>query len=103
MFRRRVVGISLLIAWLITPAAQAFAAFRHGPNDSCHGEVCQCRRHCPATPSADPDCHKTSHAKVPCEMSSRCTHDGSSAPVASQPEWLPSPTQGLQVFVASVP
>lgn len=101
MRRRRFVGLSLLIAWLIAPGAEAFAAFSHGPDDACHGQVCQCRRHCPPTRPAEADCHGRSKAKAPCEMSSRCTHDNESAPIASRPEWLPSPTQALALFVAS--
>jgi hypothetical protein len=102
MLKRRLVGLAVLMAWLAAPGVRAFAALSDGHGAACQDHVCQCRRHCPPSQAAAPDCHGQKSAP-PCQMSGRCNHDGPSAPAASRPEWLPSPAEGLHVFVVTVP
>ena len=101
MAKRRLLGLSLLTAWLAAPGVQAIAVFGDDHHAACQDHVCQCRRHCPPKQAA-PDCHATK-SSVPCQMSSRCNHQGPTAPAAARPEWLPSPAEGLHVFVVSAP
>jgi hypothetical protein len=102
MFKRRLVGVSILLAWLVAPAVQSFSA--GDPHDSCSGHVCQCQRHCPPKkPAATAkDCHGNETRTPPCELKSRCHHETAPASLAVHRESIPTAKEEPALDLVSV-
>jgi len=82
MAKRRLVGVSMLLAWLLVPAMGAVSAVTADLHSSCDDHLCQCPRHRPSAPAATPKCHEAAEASE-CQMSSRCHHESGSGAVSS--------------------
>jgi hypothetical protein len=102
MRRRRVVTVSILLAWLSVPALETVFAAADLPADGCTEHSCRCRKLCPPRRSVTKSCHENATSTPRHDMTARCGHgsDGPpSLPVTSRVDSIPTPRQELRIRV----
>jgi hypothetical protein len=105
MVRRRLVSAIVLLPWSSSSALAVLHEAGADPHQGCAGHACECQRrsHCPAKRPAAGDCHGKPVDPRPCEMSSRCSHDGDSAPAAPHRDTILTPEVSLGSALGSQP